>query len=206
MAPLFESQQFWRTRFLLHGERGYLNFLTEEGYGEWRLLYRCTRSTIVWPIKLNDWRKQWLTNENIRDKYMMTEEADPTLTDGKVHLEISNKSLYWDRAPKPCSHYLHGPRYIDCLLPLPISRLYGIRCCICGLQGYFTKSHTILVSRPILKIAISVLVEDEHTFITGFDLIHGSDIPNTPFSYRIPGKQVTLDLRGRTCEGVRDNN
>lgn len=47
MVPLFESQQFWRTRFLLHGRRGYFNFLAEDGFQDWRLLYRYAHSNCV---------------------------------------------------------------------------------------------------------------------------------------------------------------
>jgi len=37
MALLFKSQQFWKTRFSLRGKRGYLSFLAEEDYQDWRL-------------------------------------------------------------------------------------------------------------------------------------------------------------------------
>lgn len=96
MAPLFDCEQLWRTRFLLHGKRGYLNFLTKDNYQDWRLLYRCTRSNFVWPIKLYDWRKQWLTNENIRDNYVMIEEASTALIDGKLPSAEFNDSLQWE--------------------------------------------------------------------------------------------------------------
>lgn len=54
-----------------------------------------------------------------------------------------------------------------------------------------------------MKIAVSVLVEDKQTYISGFDLIHGSNILDTQFGYRIPGKQVTLNLHGQNLQGFQ---
>lgn len=46
MADIFEDQAFWKTRFFIHGDRGYLAFLTEDiqRARDWRLTYRCTHN------------------------------------------------------------------------------------------------------------------------------------------------------------------
>lgn len=59
-------------------------------------------------------------------------------------------------------------------------------------------SHTIIVPRRALKIAVSVF---DSEFITGLDLIHGSDKQVTSFGYRIPGKQTIVDLCGGSLTG-----
>ena len=206
---LFESQQFWRTRFWIHRKRGYLNFLAEQGYQDWRLLYRytCSSSKIFWPRKLNDWRRQWLTNENIRDRYMMAENTGGLSTASSLKLENSSDSFHWVKIPIPYS--------FPCRLPsswqrqdfhnesLSTSKFASFQCGRCGRQACSTKVHIVPVSRPlaISKIAVSVLLEDESTYISGFDLIYGSDIPKTQFGYSIPGKQVMLDLQGQILKG-----
>ena len=45
MVDMFKRQTFWKTRFFIHGDRGYLNFLTEDitRAKDRRLIYRCTR-------------------------------------------------------------------------------------------------------------------------------------------------------------------
>ncbi|KAJ5618731.1 hypothetical protein N7528_006842 [Penicillium herquei] len=201
MAPLLDCEQFWRTRFLLHGERGYLHFLTKDNYQDWRLLYRCTRSSVVWPIKLHDWRQQWLTNENIRDSYLMIEEASTTLEDGKPQSTEFDASLEWEKSPKSCAHDLHNFRNIDPLISQSVSTMTYTICSLCGRSAFRSKSHIISIPAQIFAITFSSLVQDERTLITGFGLIHGFGVASTAFGYRIPGKQTTVYLRGQTFKG-----
>ena len=216
MALLFESQQFWRTRFLVHGERGYLHFLTDrqESYQGWRLLYRGTNSTHAWPLKFNDWKKQWLINQTIHDRYLMNvleeEGLSPSLTNNKAE---SNRpqwpwvQIHWKRYLTQCQMYQRNFPYCNTLLPMPSPGLFGAQrlgCCkSCGSFGHPPTNRKIMVAHPIIKIRFSVLVENERIFLTGFDLIHGSDIPDTSFGYKVPGREILSDLHGQPLRGFR---
>lgn len=187
-----------------------MSYLAEEGYQDWRLLYRYTRSNFVWPHIFKDWRKQWLINENIRDRYMMMADASFPMMDstGSKRPEDFYDSLHETKFKHTSSCELPyggiGTRKILHINSPPISNPIGLECGRCGKQGCSTKTLTLPISYPILKIVVSVgLVEDRATYISGFDLIHGANISDTQFGYRIPGKQVTLDLHGQTLKGFQ---
>lgn len=59
----------------------------------------------------------------------------------------------------------------------------------------------ITISSELVEIAVSVLAEDEHSFITGFNLVYGKSSPNMRFGYEIPQKQIKIDLRDRSLTG-----
>lgn len=209
IVTLFESSQFWRTRFSLDGEQGYFSYLEEENFQDWRLLYRYTQSSnFERPLILNDWKRQWLVNENLRDRYMMLEDPNCPLVYSSSPLEVEalDGSFRWEIIRPYC--VVHQRQHLQSddqfhIISLPKSKFGALQCGRCGRQGCFTKTHTIRVSYPILKIAFSVLVEDKRTYISGFDLIHESNILDTQFGYRIPGKQVTLDLHGQILQGFQ---
>jgi hypothetical protein len=209
MVTLFESPQFWRTRFSLDGKQGYFSYLEAENFQDWRLLYRYTQSSkFELPLILNDWKRQWLVNENLRDRYMMFEDPNCSLTYSSLPLEVEapDGSFRWEIIKPHCMvrkrEHLQFDDYSH-IISLPKSKFGALQCGRCGQQGCFTKTHTIRVSYPILKIAVSVLVEGRRTYICGFDLIHGSNITDTQFGYRIPGKQVTLNLHGQILQGFQ---
>lgn len=56
-------------------------------------------------------------------------------------------------------------------------------------------------SGELLEIAVSVLAEDEHSFITGFQLFYGGNTRSIDFGYQIPEKQIKIDLRGQQMTG-----
>lgn len=214
MALLFEDEHFWRTRFLVHGERGYFHFLTEpqESYQTWRLLYRCSRPSNVWPPKFNKWRKQWLVNETIRDRYIMTgfETGSSDSTGSKLsnisRWTATGESIHWKRYRTHCQMHLRRFPYCDALLPAASFRGLGVQytaCRSCCQGAYAPINRKVIVFHPILKIEFSVLVENERVFITGFDLVHGPDIPDTSFGYRIPGKKILSDLQGQPLRGFQ---
>ncbi|KAF7516436.1 hypothetical protein PCG10_002138 [Penicillium crustosum] len=59
----------------------------------------------------------------------------------------------------------------------------------------------ITISSELVEIVVSVLAEDEHSFITGFKLVYGESSSSTSFGYQIPQKQITIDLRGQQLTG-----
>ncbi|KAJ5771622.1 hypothetical protein N7520_002151 [Penicillium odoratum] len=60
----------------------------------------------------------------------------------------------------------------------------------------------ITISGELVEVAVSVLAEDEHSFITGFKLVYGEITPSVYFGYQIPEKQIKIDLRGRRLVGL----
>lgn len=59
----------------------------------------------------------------------------------------------------------------------------------------------ITISGELLEIDVSVLAEDEHSFITGFKLVYGESISSIDFGYQIPQKRIKIDLRGHQLRG-----
>ncbi|KAJ5813846.1 uncharacterized protein N7503_000596 [Penicillium pulvis] len=59
----------------------------------------------------------------------------------------------------------------------------------------------ITISGELLEIDVSVLAEDEHSFITGFKLVYGESMSGINFGYQIPQKQIKIDLRGHQLRG-----
>ncbi|KGO74486.1 hypothetical protein PITC_099870 [Penicillium italicum] len=59
----------------------------------------------------------------------------------------------------------------------------------------------VTFSSEFVEIAVSVLHEDEHSFITGFKLVSGDSSPSIDFGYQIPQKQIKIDLRGQPLTG-----
>ena len=90
----------------------------------------------------------------------------------------------------------------------------GHRCSRCGTRGKNRMpcslcwgEHTPLVQAVPLRtsttgLAVSVLRERAAIVITGFELLSSDGrIPNLTFGYRIPGRQVIIDLRDKTLTG-----
>ena len=57
------------------------------------------------------------------------------------------------------------------------------------------------ISGELVEIAVSVLAEDENSFITGFKLVYGESTPSMYFGYQIPQKQIKIELRGQQLAG-----
>lgn len=60
---------------------------------------------------------------------------------------------------------------------------------------YLEISHkqSVYIPRSLAKIAVSILQEMENTYITGMELI--SEETKISMEYKIPGKQVTIDVK-----------
>ncbi|OJJ45693.1 hypothetical protein ASPZODRAFT_143579 [Penicilliopsis zonata CBS 506.65] len=54
-----------------------------------------------------------------------------------------------------------------------------------------------------VKIIVSMLQWEEETYLTGLELIHQNRLttPNTLIGYQVPGRQETVDLKGRYLQG-----
>lgn len=64
-----------------------------------------------------------------------------------------------------------------------------------NLSHHFGLHQTISMKNPLMLL-VSVLNEEENTFITGFEVVYKHK-PNEIFGYRIPGKQTMIDLQER---------
>jgi hypothetical protein len=187
MVYIFEYQDFWKTRFLIHRERGYLNYLLEEGCKDWRLMYRCTGRLMRLTGTLRHRRLQWLHNEWIKDRCMMVGAPIPTSP-----WNIRFYGLGWDRAV--------GTVQCDRPHNNDTTPLGNAMCEWCrGVHKLLP--HRVTISSGLVEIAVSVVAEDEHSFITGFKLVYGGNSPSVNFGYQIPQKQVKIDLRSQRLAG-----
>lgn len=194
MVQIFESQEFWKTRFLIHRERGYLNYLLKEDRcQDWRLMYRCTSRLSRLTQELRFRRVKWLHNEWIKDRCMMVGAPISTSLENNASFD----GLLWDRAvgKVQCDRL-----YRSHLTPSP--SLGNDACQRCRGVHNLLPPQMILISGELVEIAVSVLAEEEHSFITGFNLVYGKSSPNVRFGYEIPQKQIKIDLRGRRLTGL----
>jgi hypothetical protein len=190
MVPLFEAQQFWKTRFLIHRERGYLNYLLEESHEDWRLMYRCTSRLKRLTKKIRFRRLQWLHNEWIKDRCMMVGAPIPTSPGSNTGFD----GLLWDRAAGK----------VQCDRPyryLTPASLDNDTCNRCRGVHKLLPPQMITTSSGLVEIAVSVLAEDEHSFITGFKFVYSESSPSVNFGYQIPQKQIKIDLRSQLLTG-----
>lgn len=192
MVHIFQYQEFWKTRFFIHRERGYLNYLLEQGCEDWRLMYRCTSRLKRLTKALRFRRLQWLHNEWIKDRCMMVGAPISTSFEDMSQFD----GLLWDRA---------GGK-VQCDRPYrfdidPPSSLSNDICKRCRGVHNLLPPQMITISSELVEIVVSVLAEDEHSFITGFKLVYGESSSSTSFGYQIPQKQITIDLRGQQLTG-----
>lgn len=196
MADIFEDPEFWKTRFFIHGDRGYLAFLTEgiQRARDWRLIYRCTHDLSKLHPELYARKQHWCRNQWLRDVCIMTREQNLQL-----HTQLGNaESLRWQKAAGKLS-CRRGTRGL----------LNGANRKLCS--TCFTKHETLTqsvpFSRDVVGLAISVL-SDPHsdtdspfTFVAGLELIYPSDMSNIVLGYRLPGNQIMIDLSARPLRG-----
>lgn len=196
MADIFEDQSFWKTRFFIHGDRGYLAFLTEgiQHARDWRLVYRCTHNSSKLHPEVRLRRQHWRHNRWLRDVCIMTREQNRLLP-----AQVDNtKSLQWQKAAGKMSCHRRTRGLLN-----GANRTFCSSC--------FTKHETWIQSVPFSRaavgLAISVLSDPRsdpdspHTFVAGLELIYPSDMPNTVLGYRLPGNQIVIDLQARPLRG-----
>jgi hypothetical protein len=64
----------------------------------------------------------------------------------------------------------------------------------------FESTQDISIHSP-LKILVSVLDEGKDTFIAGFEMVYSHE-PNEVFGYRLPRKQIEIDLQQRRLRAL----
>ncbi|KAJ5929179.1 hypothetical protein N7454_007027 [Penicillium verhagenii] len=137
-------------------------------------------------------RLHWLHNEWIKDRCMMFGGPITTLPGSNPRLD----GLLWDKA----AGQVQCDRLHKCG-PYPIAPIPVGLCKRCRGVHHLSPTQTILIPTETVEIAVSVLAEDEHTFITGFKLVYRDISPSVYFGYQIPHKQIKVDLRGQALAG-----
>lgn len=195
MALVFSLQSFWRTRFRINGDRGFLAFLTDDRSKRknWRSIYHCTAK--IETLYLHEWsmRRQWRNSCWLRDRYSMT----PT-PGGQIE---SEHKLPSEVAWRTAAAELGCERARRNILPSE-SRPP----CVCY-QGEVIPMLKIDLMPGHIGLTVFILKEGTSTGITthiiGFDLISGDVAPNITLGYRLPGSQVTIDLSNRRLRGFK---
>lgn len=80
MALLFQLQSFWKTRFRVNGDHGFLACLAEAPQSRkrknWRSIYHCTARVDQPHLQLWTLRRIWRTNQWLADRCSMVEDLD----------------------------------------------------------------------------------------------------------------------------------
>lgn len=192
MVPVFDHQVFWKSRFRINGDRGYLNCLVENPQDheskDWRLIYKVTAKIQRIDRHLWELRRRWLNNLWLRKCCSMTRAPDEEIF-GDTDISFPRKSHRKECHNKSCFNgHCMKDDYENLGRILP--------------GEYFDFAQTIGLESAIISLAVSVLREGGNTYITGFEFIRAdTQTPNVIFGYRLPGDQVIIDIRGTELRG-----
>lgn len=192
MVPVFDHQVFWKSRFRINGDRGYLNCLVENPQNHesknWRLIYKVTAKIQISDEHLWELRRRWLNNLWLRKCCSMTRAPDEEIF-GDTDISFPRKSHRKECHTNICYNW----HCMDDDYKHPGRILPG---------EDFRFAQTIGLDSAIISLAVSVLREGVNTYITGFELIReDTQTPNVIFGYRLPGEQVIIDIRGTELTG-----
>lgn len=194
MASLFHTQSFWRQRFNIHMERGFLNCLLDEdksgGYSSkanWHKIYYKTEPARMLKqhsrnscqrILAKYWfwlRISWIRDTCVKRKISnapLPEEEQKVVTDACWHTVnglLAGGTRYWvPKRPQDC------PIMESAILPKAFS-----------------------------KVGFWVFQTPTRNFIAGMEFISDSMVPNIGFGYQIPGKKCIIDIDIESREQLR---
>lgn len=194
MAPIFWLQSFWRTRFRVNGDRGFLVNLSDEPRkrNNWRAMYQCTARIEKSNIHLWQLSEQWRKNCWIRDRYLTTQ-ALRDQNEAENNLLVK---LDWKEA--------NAESYCESIMSKRLRHSRNDIKCSCHPA---TVSQTVLLHDLVATMDVFILNEGAETtkdrsHIIGFDLISADPkIPNITLGHRLPGSQVTISFNGRHLRG-----
>lgn len=207
MAEVFEDRQFWRTRFFPHGERGYLNFLLRAPELEhdikkarryrrfqssketdWRLIYRCSVRLSEWHDRLFELRRRWHNNRWLADRYAMTKPSDEEI---KSHGSLDHDMPWQGVHLKARCDRLHN-------------QLEGNnkrKCERCNM-AHHASIQSVPLNESVVSLAVYVLREAYHTYITGFGLLkRDGGKPSLVLGYCIPDQYMLINIFGKQLMG-----
>ncbi|KAJ5704160.1 hypothetical protein N7493_011298 [Penicillium malachiteum] len=185
MAPIFHMQSFWRSRFELTMERGYLNFLTRHGFTKWMLVYHCSKRIPRSNERRSEIMEQWTRYQLARERYFMSPNLAPSTTsadrveslDWQIVKDVNYRTLAMNQRWKVV---------INKPVPWPTPSVQIV---------------TVDTSEDMLGLAVFAHSKGSWSEITGFELIYGADKPNVILGHRLPERQVIIDLGGRSLRG-----
>ncbi|CAG8938128.1 unnamed protein product [Penicillium salamii] len=176
MAALFSLQSFWRTRFLINGDRGFLSYLTEKSHGhrktDWRSMYRCTARCDTFDCFLRALLEIWRRNRWLVDRCSMVQRLDDE-SESDLQLEVS---------------------------------AYRFNCDLCRLSHTPVTQFASLkeIIRLVVFVLHVPPLEPENettTWITGIDLISANAEKTITIGYRVLRSYVTFNLYQRKLRG-----
>lgn len=190
MVVVFEFQSFWKSRFSVNGDRGFLNSLVTypRSYEsrDWRLIYRCTAKIDRSHEHLWVSRRRWRNNRWLRERYSMIRASKEQI--------VSNQELLDELSWKGVSSGLRCDR--DGI------KLKKWRNCHMCQRKHTPFSQVALLGSSIIGLGISIIREGTDTYVTGLDLLNANpERPNLILGYRLPGQLVTISLHGEQLIG-----
>lgn len=210
VAVLFHTQRFWRSRFLLHGERGHLHDFMKEQQKivgrsrretDWRRVYYKTKSI---PrdcnnnITINSRISLWQRMEWFKDMYTMI--GPPGSRGSKKGKRVPAKDKAF--ADSLCWTTVRGQSRCD----LARSMQWAPRSIILPRTKHQHTffDQTVIIHKPVVGLRVSVLRERDVTFITGIELVtEDMASKNTPMGYKIIDKQIIFNIKPQHLRGFR---
>lgn len=194
MAEVFGDRQFWRTRFLPDGERGFLNSLLTEVQGskrqrDWRLIYRCSANLNLDDGHLFEFRRRWHNNRWLGDRYRMTKAS---VEDIRRHKNLLRENS-WQRVSLR----------VRCHRQRPGSGVVDTKKCPKCWMKHVPITQAVPLNKSVLTLVVYVLREAYHTYITGLGLLERDSIgePSLILGYRIPDQYALVNIQDKKLIG-----
>lgn len=182
MADIFLSQTFWKSRFCINHERGYLSHLLIEtrntGQVDWIVLYRATSNDTKLVAGRSIWEVHRWLKETATAKVFRGNHADEELLNN-MDWDFTRKEEY--EGPCDCA---------DCNTHDECSPY----------RDMSIYKDIVHIPPSLIRIRVSILYEMERTYITGMNFI-SNDGPMTNIGYHIPGSDVTIDVDASSFNG-----
>lgn len=179
MCTILDSQRFWRTRFEIRSDRGFLSYLRELQHGKksgnkgLRLLYHCTNLTNL-CAELVDRRTIWAYCRWLTDMTTITSISNSSPSSSKCKSRVDTANGDWKEVG---GHLRWDPE-----LPFPYHGRYIT----------VDREEGIHIPPNLTKIVVSVLKEIDLTYITGIKLISDDEVLG--IGYEVPGNLATKDV------------
>lgn len=204
MAKVFDIQSFWKSRFHVVQDRGFLAYLAnnppDDETTDWRLMYRCTanielmlkrrfpKHSYKYESIYNIWilKSLWRNTQWLRQRCSMT--------------QASNEQIAFDNHLLTGLHWTEFDAGLKCRRALYQGENYDL-CEYCGTE-HVPLIQAIPLEHSVVSLAVSILYEGPETIITGFELVScEKNVANRLLGCRLPGGQVTVSLRGQDLRG-----
>lgn len=173
MGYLFFSQAFWRTRFGVDGDRGFLCCLNDanDKAQDWQQLYHCSNVSNR-SNKLKDRKKTWERARWLRELCLLTAMSDASET-SCYNLDEAKWNWKEVQALLQCDDDLPSSSELPYVNVL--------------------RKQTVYFSASIVAIHVSLIKQESTTYVTGLKLV--SDDKSTSMGYALPGGWVMHEIK-----------